>query len=103
MSAEPEQPELPKLRVEGDPRAVALRYERGRDRAPEVVAKGRGEIAAKILELAREAGVPVREDRDLLQLLAACEVGDEIPEELWVAVAEVLAFLFELNAESDAR
>ncbi len=78
-------------------RAVALRYDAGRDGAPNVVAKGKGETARRILELAEEHGVPVREDRDLLELLAALDVGEEIPLELYAAVAELLAYLWRLN------
>ena len=79
--------------------AVALRYDRGEDRAPSVVAKGRGEVAEKILAIAQEHDIPVRSDPDLLNLLSACELGDQIPEELFGAVAEVLAFLYRVNGE----
>lgn len=79
-------------------RAVALRYERADMPAPRVAAKGSGELARRILALAHEHDVPVRADPDLLELLAACELGAEIPEELYHAVAELLAFLYRLNA-----
>jgi flagellar biosynthesis protein len=78
---------------------VALRYDGAARQAPEVVAKGRGETARRILTLAREHGVPVRNDPDLLELLAACEVGEEIPLELYAAVAELLAYLYRVNRE----
>ena len=98
------------------PRAVALRYARppapgsgaapdapigsgATSGAPEIVALGRGAIAERILELAREHGVPVREDRDLVELLSACEVGDQIPVEVWSAVAELLAWVYALRGE----
>ena len=81
---------------------VALRYDEDSRSAPDVVAKGKGEVAEQILKLARKHGVPVREDRDLLQLLAACDVGDEIPLELYTAVAELLAYLYRLNKELGA-
>lgn len=82
--------------------AVALRYQRpggaaAAGGAPELVARGRGAVAERILALAREHGVPVREDRDLVELLSACEVGDEVPVEVWSAVAEVLAWVYELR------
>jgi flagellar biosynthesis protein len=81
---------------------VALRYQRPAGAAaaggvPEVVARGRGAVAERILALAREHGVPVREDRDLVELLSACELGDEVPVEVWSAVAEVLAWVYELR------
>jgi len=86
-------------------RAIALRYEEDEHAAPHLVAKGRGETAARILELARKHGIPVREDPDLLELLAACDVGEEIPTELYAAVAELLAYFYRLNeaARAEAR
>ena len=79
--------------------AVALHHRRGGEGAPRVVARGRGESADRILALAAEHDIPVREDRDLVELLAACELGQEIPEELFGVVAEILAFLYRLNGE----
>ena len=70
--------------------AVALRYDG--TGAPRVTARGRGEMAERILAIAREHQVPVREDRNLVQLLALVELGDEVPAELYRAVAEVIAF-----------
>ncbi|HEX6885303.1 MAG TPA: EscU/YscU/HrcU family type III secretion system export apparatus switch protein [Planctomycetota bacterium] len=84
------------------PRAVALRYDGRGTPAPRVTAKGAGELAERILAIAREHDVPVRTDPDLLELLAAGEVGLEIPEELYRAVAELLAFLQRLNAAEGA-
>lgn len=81
------------------PRAVALRYAREDMPAPRVSAKGTGELARRILAVARENGVPVREDPDLLELLSACDLGQEIPGELYHAVAELLAFLHRLNSD----
>lgn len=79
--------------------AVALRYARRSESAPQVVATGRGEIAERILEFARAAGVPVREDKDLVELLAACDVGETIPVELFEAVARLLTALYRMNDE----
>ena len=78
-------------------RAVALRYLREEDEAPRVVAKGRGEVAARILELARRHGVPVRRDDDLAEVLLKLDVGASIPPELYQAVAEVLSYLYKVN------
>jgi flagellar biosynthetic protein FlhB len=73
--------------------AVALRYEPGRG-APRVIAKGAGTVAAKIRELAREHRVPVVEDKPLARaLFRICDLGDEIPAELYLAVARILAFV----------
>jgi flagellar biosynthesis protein len=77
--------------------AVALKYERTKNRAPSVAATGRGRIAERIVELARESGVPVREDRDLVQLLAKLDLGEAIPAELYPVIAEVFAFIYRLN------
>jgi flagellar biosynthesis protein len=81
-------PEAPK-------RATALRWTG--TGAPQVVAAGRGAIAEKILEAANAAGVPVREDPGLADSLAALALGDEVPEAMWTAVAEVLAWAYKLD------
>ncbi len=72
--------------------AVALHYD-GRN-APRVTAKGRGDIARRILELAQENGVPLEDDPQLAALLAQIPLGDEIPETLYHAIAEVIAFAY---------
>ncbi len=79
---------------DGSKVAVALQYQRQHDPAPRVVAKGEGDIAQKILELAREHGVAVREDPDLVQLLSAVELETQIPVEAFVAVAEILSYVY---------
>ncbi|MFO7875183.1 MAG: EscU/YscU/HrcU family type III secretion system export apparatus switch protein [Desulfovermiculus sp.] len=79
--------------------AVALTYDQTQDTAPKVSASGRGEVAERILKIARESGIPVREDPDLLEVLARVPVGGEIPRELYQAVAEILAFIYKVNAE----
>ncbi|MCE9582612.1 MAG: EscU/YscU/HrcU family type III secretion system export apparatus switch protein [Planctomycetes bacterium] len=84
-----------------DPRvAVALRYLAGTDHAPRVVARGRGDLADRILALAKEHGVPVRPDRDLVEALAALDVGAEIPPRLYEALAEVLAYVLKVNEKA---
>lgn len=83
--------------------AVALKYEPGRS-APRVVAKGADHVATRIRERAGEAGVPMIEDKPLARaLFAACEVGQEIPMELYTAVARLLAFVAALNRRGSAR
>lgn len=77
--------------------AVALKYLRGHDDAPRVVAKGRGSIAERILELARRHGVPVHRDSDLAEVLVKLDLGDWVPPELYKAIAEVLAYLYRMN------
>jgi flagellar biosynthesis protein len=78
-----------------DRRAAALRYDGVG--APTVVAAGRGQLAEKILEAAQAAGVPVREDADLARALAALEIGTEIPEQLYAAVAEAIVWAASLS------
>jgi flagellar biosynthesis protein len=78
-------------------RATALRYTG--EGAPKVVATGKGAVAERILAHARAAGVPVREDPNLAAALASMDLGQEVPEELWMAVAEVLVWAFSLEKE----
>lgn len=78
------------------PAAVALSYEDGKG-LPRVVASGRGHVAEQILELAFANGVKVREDADLVEILAAVDVDSEIPLEAIVAVAEILAHVYRAN------
>jgi flagellar biosynthesis protein len=80
-------------------RATALRYEPGQ-RAPQVVAAGAGLVADRILAAAREAGIPVRHDPALAEALAALELGADVPEALWKAVAETLAWAYRLDAQA---
>jgi flagellar biosynthetic protein FlhB len=78
--------------------AVALQYDAARMAAPTVVAKGAELIAERIKAVAAEHGVPVLENKPLARALhAACEIGDQIPADLYQAVAEVLAFIFSLK------
>jgi flagellar biosynthesis protein len=79
------------------PKAVALKYDRHADAAPKVVAKGRGHLAERIQQVARESGVPILTDENLVQVLEALELDLEIPPELYRAVAEVLVFVYRLN------
>lgn len=79
-------------------RATALRYRTGADRAPQVVATGAGHLAQRILDCAREAGVPVREDPALVQALEQLRLTQEIPEELYAAVAEALVWAYRLTS-----
>ncbi len=77
--------------------AVALRYED--DGAPRVTAKGKGVIAEQIMEIARDHDIPLYEEPELVQLLSRVELESEIPENLYVAVAEILAFVYQLRNE----
>ncbi|MEZ0322885.1 MAG: EscU/YscU/HrcU family type III secretion system export apparatus switch protein [Hydrogenothermaceae bacterium] len=78
-------------------KAVALKYERFKDVAPKVVAKGKGKIAEKIIEVAKENGVYIKEDSDLVEVLSTLEIDEEIPPQLYKAVAEILVFLYKIK------
>lgn len=73
--------------------AVALQYDKAAVPVPRVVAKGRGVTGDAILKLAREHGVPIEENALLAEALAQVELGDDIPDALYRAVAEVLVFI----------
>ncbi|MDX8387994.1 MAG: EscU/YscU/HrcU family type III secretion system export apparatus switch protein [Ghiorsea sp.] len=77
--------------------AVALGYETDSGSAPKVLAAGYGEIAKSILALAKESEVHIHNDAQLAQLLAQVPVGQEIPEEAYQLVAELLAFLYQMD------
>ena len=77
-------------------RATALSYGPVQN-APKIVAAGQGVIAERILEIAAAAGVPIREDEALVNALMSLELGQEIPEDLFVAVAEALAWAYRLD------
>ena len=76
-------------------KAVALHY--SGKRAPRITASGGGTVAERIVEIAREHDVPVHEDPLLTEALSQVPLGAEIPENLYVAVAEVLAFVYQLS------
>ncbi|ABF91921.1 MULTISPECIES: EscU/YscU/HrcU family type III secretion system export apparatus switch protein [Myxococcaceae] len=82
--------------------AIALKYDKEKDGAPRVVAKGMRLKAEKIREIAREHNIPLMRNVNLANALYRVEVGQEVPEELYDAVAEVLNFVYELQREQAA-
>lgn len=84
-----------------NPLAIALHYDY--TGAPRVVAKGKGVLGAKIIEVAKRHDIPIEENEMLAGALSHVELGDEIPEELYKAVAEVLAFVLRLSGRSPVR
>jgi flagellar biosynthesis protein len=78
-------------------RAVALRYDQDALAAPQVVAKGCGLLAEKIRAIARQHGIPLYEDADLVEMLSQVDIDREIPVELYGAVAEVLSWVYRAN------
>lgn len=78
-------------------KAVALGYNREKDNAPKVLATGKGEIASKIINLAKEHEIPIKEDEDLVELLSKVDIHQEIPQNLYKAVAEIFSFLYKIT------
>jgi len=89
--------------VNPDHIAVAIRYDEDKDKSPKVVAKGMRKHAEKIKELAKHYGVPILRNVPLAQALNKLEVDEDIPEDLYEAVAEVLAFVYKIKEEQEAR
>lgn len=81
--------------------ATALKYEANKDGAPQLIAKGQGDIARKIKEIARELNIPTYKDEKLARQLYHLSLGEEIPPELYQVVAEILAFIVELDMKED--
>jgi flagellar biosynthesis protein len=81
--------------------AVALKYDDDSGSAPVVVASGRGKVAENIIERAEKENIPTYRDESLVGLLASLEVGTEIPPELYEAVAQVIAFVWQLDKKYD--
>jgi len=79
-------------------KAVALKYQQKLDNAPTVVAKGKGKVAEKIIEIAREHNIYIHDDPDLIEVLSNLDLNEEIPPDLYVIVAELLAFVYSLNS-----
>jgi flagellar biosynthesis protein len=77
--------------------AVALKYHTKKDVAPIVTAKGEGLIAERIIQLAQENQVPIKEDPDLVQILSQVDINKEVPPSVYKVVAELLAFVYKLN------
>lgn len=80
-------------------KAIALKYDGNKDIAPRVKAKGAGAVAEKIIELAQKHGVPIKDDPDLVEILSQLEIDEAIPPEIYVAVAELLSFVYSLNSK----
>ncbi len=77
--------------------AIALHYDG--ENAPRIKAKGEGNLAAQIIQLAEEHGIPLHDDPDLAAILTQIPLGDEIPENLYIAIAEVIAFAYIISGK----
>ncbi len=80
--------------------AVALKYDHEKDNAPTVTAKGARLLADQILKIGTENDVPIYKDSELVKMLSQIPLGDEIPQELYLAVAEVIAFAYGLSGKT---
>ena len=80
-------------------KAVALKYDREKDNAPKVIAKGKGYIGEKIIQIAREHNIPIKEDPILVEALSKVEINHEIPPQLYKAVAEILVYIYKKTSQ----
>jgi len=82
---------------------VALQYQPKLDNAPKVIAKGKGQVAEKIIEIAREHNIYIQNDPDLIEVLSQLDLNQEIPSDLYIVIAELLAFVYSLNSGEKFR
>ena len=81
-------------------KAVALRYDKDKENAPRVVAKGEGKSAENIIKIAQLHNLPIKKDEDLIELLSKVELDKEVPEALYRAVAEIFSFIYKVSKKS---
>ena len=77
--------------------AVAVSYNKEKDSAPKITAKGKGAVAEKIIELAKKNNIPMHEDPDMIEVLSKLDLGQEIPADLYKLIAEVLVYVYRAN------
>ena len=76
---------------------MALGYNRQKDNAPRVLATGSGEVAKNIINLAKSHDIPIKEDADLIEVLSKVDLNEEVPPNLYKAVAEIFSFLYQMT------
>jgi len=81
-------------------KAAALRYDREKENAPRVVAKGEGTTAENIIKIAELHDLPIKKDEDLIELLSKVELDKEVPDALYKAVAEVFSFVYKITKKN---
>ena len=84
-------------------KAAALKYRPKIDSAPRVIAKGQGKVAEKIIEIAKEHQIHIHNDPDLIEVLSQLDIKEEIPPDLYIVVAELLAFVYSLNKQNSDK
>ena len=82
-------------------KAVALKYDKSKNEAPHVAAKGKGWLADKIIAIATEHDIPIKSDADLVEILEKVEIDQEIPLEVYTVVAEIFAYLYKTNKTNE--
>lgn len=82
-------------------KAAALRYDTKQENAPRVLAKGEGEVAKNIIKIAELNNLPIKKDEDLIELLSKVDIGKEVPETLYKAVAEVFSFIYKTTRKGN--
>lgn len=78
-------------------KAAALKYDMENDTAPKVIAKGQGETAKNIIKIAEANNLPIKKDEDLVELLSKIDIDQEIPSNMYKAVAEVFSFIYSMS------
>lgn len=78
-------------------KVIALKYNRKQDTAPQVIAKGKGIVADKIMDIAKKENIVIYEDKELVEQLMQYDMGENIPAELYEAVAGVLAYVYSID------
>ena len=78
-------------------KAIALKYNKETDNAPKINAKGDNKTALKILEIAQQHNIPIKEDKDLVELLSKVEIDEEIPPQMYKAIAELFSFIYKAS------
>ena len=81
-------------------KAAALRYDKDKENAPRLVAKGDGKTAENIIKIAELHNLPIKKDEDLIELLSKVELDKEVPEALYKAVAEVFSFVYKITKKN---
>jgi flagellar biosynthesis protein len=84
-------------------KAAALKYDQEKDGAPKLTASGKGETAKTIIKIAEQNGIPIKQDEDLVNMLSEIELNQEIPVELYKAVAEVFSFIYGISNNSGMK
>lgn len=78
-------------------KAVGIGFEKNKDKAPKIIAKGKGEMAERIIAIAKEHGIHVKEDKSLIEILDKFDIAQEIPEELYQVIAEIFLYVYNLE------